>query len=207
MSIQGDFYYRAYWQNVINGNTTDYTACTVPQYIGFMCQADGATPLHNAAGDLLPDISQGGTVYIGENDFETIHTDGVGGSLQATEAAPLFAHENQFTAGASVDTATTDFGSSAELGTVNSSLVVSNSGLLVDTPENTPWTATPVSITATNAYYGVFATDTFNITRSLAATASGRYNLAQIDLADHLGSDLSGHNSYSRFNPALGLTE
>jgi len=207
LSIQGDFYYRAYWQNVINGNTTDYTACTTAQYAGFMCQADGATPLHNAQGDLLPDISKGGTVYIGENDFETIQTDGMGGSLQATETASLFGHDNQLAVGGSIDSATTDFGSSAELGTINSALVVSNSGLFVDTPENTPWTATPVSLTATNTYYGIFATDTFNITDALAATASGRYNLAQVDLADHLGNDLTGNNTYSRFNPAFGLAE
>jgi outer membrane receptor protein involved in Fe transport len=207
LSIQGDFYYRAYWQNVVNGNSTDYTACTVAQFAGFMCQADGATPLLNSAGALLPDISKGGTVYVGENDFEAIHTDGSGGSLQATETASLFGRENQLTAGGSIDNATTDFGSSAELGTINSALVVSNSGLFADTPENTPWTATPVSLGATNTYYGIFATDTFNITRALAATISGRYNIAQIDLADHLGSDLSGHNSYSRFNPAFGLTE
>jgi iron complex outermembrane receptor protein len=206
-SIQSNVYYRGYRQNVVNGNTTDYTACTVPQYVGYMCQADGATPLHNASGGLLPDISQGGNVYIGENDFETIRTTGVGGSLQATDAAALLGHENQLSVGGSSDSATTNFQSSAELGTINSALVVSYTGLFVDTPENTPWTATPVNLGATNRYYGIFATDTFNITDDLAATASGRYNFAQIDLSDRLGTALSGQNSYRRFNPALGLTE
>jgi iron complex outermembrane recepter protein len=207
LSIEGNVYYRAYWQNVVNGNTTNYTACATAQYAGFMCQADGATPLFNAAGQLLPDISKGGTVYIGENDFEAIHTTGLGGAVQATETKALLGHENQLAAGASIDSATTDFRSSAELGTINSALVVSNSGLFVDTPENTPWTATPVDLGASNRYYGIYATDTFNITRSLAATVSGRYNLAEIDLADRLGSALTGQNSYRRFNPALGLTE
>ncbi|HEY3638171.1 MAG TPA: TonB-dependent receptor [Rhizomicrobium sp.] len=207
LSIQGDVYYRSYWQNVVNGNTTDYTACTNAQYAGFMCQGDGLTPLHNSSGDLLPDISKGGSLYIGENDFETIHTNGVGGSLQATETASLLGHDNQLTAGVSIDSANTDFGSSAELGVINPQLVVLNSGLFVSTPENTPWTATPVDLGATNTYYGLFATDTFNITDSLAATASGRYNNAQINLTDHLGNALSGKNSYGRFNPAFGLTE
>ncbi len=207
LSLQGNLYYREFWQNVVNGNTTDYTACTVAPYIGDMCQSDGATPLTNSSGGFLPDISQGGTVYIGENDFEEIRTIGIGGSLQATETAAIFGHQNQFSVGGSIDHAATDFQSSAELGTINSALVVSYSGLFVDTPENTPWTATPVSLYATNSYYGLYATDTFNITGDLAATASGRYNLAQIDLADRLGSALSGRNSYSRFNPALGLTE
>jgi iron complex outermembrane receptor protein len=207
LSFQGSLYFRAFGQTVVNGNTTDYTACTAAPYIGFMCQSDGATPLTNAQGGLLPDISQGGTVYIGENDFEDIHTTGIGGSLQATETGALFGHDNQLSFGGSIDRATTDFQSSAELGTINAALVVSYSGLFVDTPENTPWTATPVSLDATNSYYGLYATDTFNITPDFAVTASGRYNLAQIDLTDRLGDALTGENRFSRFNPALGVTE
>jgi iron complex outermembrane recepter protein len=37
-------------------------------------------------------------------------------------------------------------------------------------------------------------------------TASGRYNIAEIALADHRGSNLTGNNRYTRFNPALGVT-
>ena len=207
LSIQSNVYFRDYWQNVVNGNTTDYTACTVAPYIGDMCQANGATPLTNSSGGFLPDISQGGTVYIGENDFETIHTTGIGGSLQATETASLFGHQNQLSVGGSIDHASTDFQSRAELGTIDAALQVSYSGLFVDTPENSPWTATPVGLNATNSYYGIFATDTFNITDDLALTASGRYNLAQVDLMDRLGTALSGNNRYERFNPALGVTE
>ncbi len=207
LSIQSNVYFRDYWQNVVNGNTTDYTACTVAAYIGDMCQSDGATPLTNSSGGFLPDISQGGAVTIGENDFETIHTAGLGGSLQATETAALFGHANQLSVGGSIDHARTNFQSSAELGTINAALQVSYSGLFVDTQENTPWTATPVGLNTTNSYYGLFATDTFNVTGDLALTASGRYNLAQVDLMDRLGTALSGDNRYARFNPALGLTE
>jgi iron complex outermembrane receptor protein len=205
--IQANSYYREFRQTVVNGNTTDYVGCTVPQYAGFMCQADGATPLINAAGKLLPDISQGGTVPIGENDFEAIRSAGVGGSLQATESAALFGHENQLSAGVSIDSDTTDFQSSAELGTINSALQIGYAGLFVSTPENTPWTAAPVSLGASNRYYGAYATDTFNATPDLAITASGRYNVAQIDLDDRLGSALSGQNRYGRLNPALGVTD
>jgi iron complex outermembrane receptor protein len=207
LSIQAVAYLRDYWQHVVNGNTTDYAACTVAPYVGDMCQADGTTPLTNSSGGYLPDISRGGTVDIGENDFEAIHTLGEGGSLQLTETAALFAHQNQLSVGGSVDHAATDFHSSAELGTINAALQVSYSGLFVDTQENTPWTATPVSLNATNSYYGVFATDTLNITDDLALTASGRYNVAQIDLMDRLGTALSGNNRFGRFNPALGLAE
>jgi iron complex outermembrane receptor protein len=207
LSIQANAYYRDYQQRVVNGNTTDYTACASEGFAGDLCQADGATPLTNAAGNSLPDISQGGSVPIGENDFESIHSVGVGGSFQATATAAWLGHENHLAIGGSLDTATTHFGSAAEVGVINPALVVGNSGLFVDTPEATPWTATPVSLRATNQYYGAYATDTLNVTRALAVTASVRYNLAQIDLADQRGEALTGHNRYSRVNPAIGLSQ
>jgi iron complex outermembrane recepter protein len=207
LSIQGNFYYREFRQSVVNGNTTNSTACTVSRYLGFLCQPDGTTPLITSAGALLPDISEGGSIPIGENDFESTHSVGVGGSIQATEVAALFAHENQLSFGATIDNDSTNFQSSTEPGTISPSLVVSSGGLLVNTPEDTPWNATPVGLGATNRYFSLFATDTFNITPDLAATASGRYNLALIDLIDRRGSDLSGQNRYSRLNLAVGLTE
>jgi iron complex outermembrane receptor protein len=207
VSVQANAYYRNYQQRVVNGNTTDDTACTVSDYAGDLCQADGATPLSNAAGAPLPDISQGGAIPIGENDFESIHSVGVGGSLQVTETAALLSHENHLTLGGSLDSATTHFGSGAEVGVIDPALVVAFSGLFVDTPENTPWSATPVSLRATNQYYGAYATDTLNLTPALAVTASVRYNLAQIDLADQRGEALSGRNRYTRVNPALGVTQ
>ena len=206
-SIQSNVYLRDFWQNVINGNTTDYTACTAAPYIGDMCQADGTTPLTSASGGFLPDISKDGTIPIGENDFEEIETVGAGGSLQATETAQVFGHGNQLSFGASIDSATTHFQSSAELGTIDPALIVSNSGLFVDTPENTPFTATPVNLGASNRYYGLYATDTFDVTEYLSATLSGRYNIAEVDLADRRGTALTGNNSYSRFNPALGVAD
>ncbi len=206
LSIQSNFYYREYRQDVVNGNTTDYAACAAQAYVGFMCQSDGATPLTGPDGRLIPDISQGGTIPIGENDFEHIRTVGLGGSVQATEIAPLFGHENHLSVGAGIDSAGTDFQSSAELGTVNRLLQVSFSGLFVETPENTSFSATPVALSATNRYYAAYATDTFNMTDDLAVTASGRYNIALIDLVDHLGDNLTGQNRYGRFNPALGAT-
>ena len=206
LSFQSNFYYREYNQYVVNGNTTDFTGCTTPPNIGFMCEDDGTTPVDGPNGHRLPDISQGGTVFIGENDFETIRTVGLGGSLQMTATAPIFGYENNFTAGASIDSAGTDFQSSTELGTINQQLAVSYSGLFPTVPENTPFSATPIALNATNRYYGIYATDTFNVTDALAVTVSGRYNVALIDLVDHLGTNLTGQNRYSRFNPAAGAT-
>ena len=57
-----------------------------------------------------------------------------------------------------------------------------------------------------DAYYGLFLADTFNLTDRLALTVSGRFNFAQINLNDRNGGDLNGDHSYQRFNPAAGVT-
>jgi iron complex outermembrane recepter protein len=203
-SLETGLYYRGFRQSVVNGNTTDYTTCLGPSDLSRLCQADGLTPLSDISGRPIPDISRGGALPIGEIDFEEIASDGVGGSVQATSTAPLGAKENHLSVGASIDHASTDFSSRAEVGVINSALQVMASGLFVDTPENTPFSATPVSLDASSTYLGLYATDTFNVTPRLAVTASGRYNLARIDLADRRGTNLDGANQYRRFNPAIG---
>ena len=37
-------------------------------------------------------------------------------------------------------------------------------------------------------------------------TASGRYNIAHVDLYDQLGTNLNGDNHFVHFNPAIGAT-
>jgi len=204
LAVEANAYRRQFDQSVVNGNTTSYAACTSGN--GLLCQPDGATPLIGANGAPVPDISGGGTVPIGENDRETIHAVGVGGTVQATYTGAPFGHDNNFVLGGSFDHSTVDFRSSAEIGVINSALQVLPSGFFVDTLENTGFNTTPVGLSATNNYYGVFITDTFDPTPALAVTASGRYNLAEIALTDQLGSNLTGDNRYSRFNPAIGGT-
>jgi iron complex outermembrane receptor protein len=76
----------------------------------------------------------------------------------------------------------------------------------VFTPESSPFGGVPTSLTADNTYYGFYATDTFDATPDLSITASGRYNVAILDLFDNLGTNLNGENRYTHFNPALGAT-
>jgi iron complex outermembrane receptor protein len=208
-SLQSVLYYRQYSQSVANGNTTNYTACMNAP--GSLCQPDGLTPLTNAAGQILPDISQGGTVLIGENDFELIHTYGRGAAVQTTTSEPLLGHANQFIAGTTVDYALANFYSGAQIGVLNSQLLVQPSSLIVDTPENSGAAtqfgdAVPVSVQSINKAYSAYATDTLDVTPAFSLTASGRYNIAYIDLQDQLGSNLTGDNRYSHFNPAIGGT-
>lgn len=208
-SLQGVLYYRDYAQTVSNGNTTNYMACTnIP---GILCQPDGVTPLTNAQGQSLPDISDGGALAIGENDYELIHAWGRGGTLQVSDSQSIAGHDNQLSIGVAVDYASTSFFTGAQIGLINSQLLVLPSNLIVDTPENSPGAIAngdpvPVSVDSINKNLGAFLTDTFNVTPAFAVTASGRYNIAHIDLADQLGTNLNGNNRFVHFNPAIGAT-
>ena len=73
-------------------------------------------------------------------------------------------------------------------------------GVIIDEPGSN----VPVRVGISDAYYGAFVADTFNVTDRLALTVSGRFNAAQIDLNDRNGGDLTGSHSYQRFNPAAG---
>ena len=106
----------------------------------------------------------------------------------------------------SLDHAGTDYAADVEVGVIDAALTVLPSGYGVQTPQNTPFTATSVSLRATTTTLGLFATDTLDITPHLAVTASGRYNQVRIALTDRLGGQLNGRSRYARFNPALGVT-
>jgi len=206
LAVQGVGYVRGYRQEVSNGNTSDFAPCTPSAESGALCQSDGLTPLRDAAGGTLPDLSNGGAQIIGQNDFESIHSQTWGGSLQFTDSLPVSGHENQFSVGTSVDASHTNFLSGTQVGIIDASLIVRPSTLYVDTPEGTLFSATPVILNADTKYYGFYFTDTIDIRSSFAVTLSGRYNVAKIDLSDQRGANLNGHSRFTHFNPAIGAT-
>jgi iron complex outermembrane receptor protein len=208
-SLQSVLYYRQFGQSVQNGNSTHYAACADTP--GILCQPDGETPLTNATGGTLADLSEGGAIVIGENDFELLQAWSRGASFQATDSDVIFGHTNQFIVGAALDYASTSFFTGAQIGVIDSQLLVEPSGLLVNTPEDSAAAlangdAVPVSVDSINKNLGIFVTDTFDVTRELAVTASARYNAAHINLKDQLGDNLSGYNRFVHFNPAIGAT-
>ena len=209
LSAQVTLYYRDYGQSVSNGNTTNYESCM--NGAGILCQPDGVTPLMNAQGQTLPDISDGGTLYIGENDFESIHAWGRGGTLQIADNTPMGGLANQFILGGAFDYALSNYTTWAQIGLINPQLWVLPSNLIVDTPENSAAAMnngdpTPVDVNSITQNIGAYLTDTLNLTPDLAVTASGRYNIAHVDLEDLLGSNLTGDNRFVHFNPAAGAT-
>jgi len=204
LALSSVVYFRNYRQTVANGNNTNFAACDPSVAPGLLC--DGAYVLTDTAGQNIPDITDGGTTIIGENDYEAIHSQTWGGSLQLSSTEKIFGHGNSFALGATVDTSRSNFFSGTWLGVLDASLTVLPSPYYVATPEGADSTATPVIVNANNKYYGVFLTDTFDVSGALSITLNGRYNIAKVDLADRNGVALDGNNRFTHFDPSAGAT-
>lgn len=205
-ALQLAAYVRTFGQGTDNGNRTSYVACQAGAFTEFLCQESGTTPVMDASGTPLPDLSDKGSVPLGENDRQHIDSRGRGLTLQLSSSRALAGWANRLLAGASVDEARVDFRSNVEVGVLGGALVVLPSGLFVTTVEGAPFNATPVDLHSSHTYYGLYATDTLDIAPGLVLTVSGRYNIAEIHLRDRRGSALTGDSRYTHFNPALGFS-
>ena len=66
----------------------------------------------------------------------------------------------------------------------------------------------PVALDAHSTYYGLYSSDTFDVTPRLSATLGARLNVATIEMLDELGTSpgLNGSYTFQRLNPVTGLT-
>jgi iron complex outermembrane receptor protein len=227
-SIQGNMYVRSFRQAHVDGNDANVERCSGnaanPLFNTLCLEDDGFPPPlpakanfqilgpNNQAIPCPPgpgnqcSVTPYGTVDRTRTDATT-----VGGLLQATNDDKLFGHGNHFTVGGSIDHSRIAFGASSQLGTIFPNLFVGpnpavpGSGLTIHTGGNIGYG--PVDLDARNTYYGLFATDTFDLTSRLSATLGGRLNVAKIDMTDQLGTspDLNGNHRFQRFNPLAGL--
>ncbi len=148
-----------------------------------------------------PGAGELGREVEGEDRTTKTDTDTWGISLQSTFAAPWLGHDNSLTIGFSYDRSDTDFRQNeaeAELFEQGLSRGTQRIGDL----------ATEVDINSTQENWGIYLTDTFDITEQFGLTFSGRYQITEIKIADRTGeeenADLNGHHDFNRFNPAVG---
>ncbi len=199
LSVQAQAYYDYFQQHVVNGNSPNDTPCDDGSNL--LCQGPGmlSTTRHGAA---IPAYLGNNAAY-NELDVNTTNTNAYGAASQLTDTGNLFGLKNHLIAGASFDGAQTEFSATAFIGGVTPvTRVYVGPGVVIDEPGNN----VPVRVAITDFYAGGFASDTLNLTDALAATVSGRFNFAEIDLRDQGGGDLTGNHAYARFNPAAGLT-
>jgi outer membrane receptor protein involved in Fe transport len=196
LSLQGSAYYSYFLQRVVNGNAPDDAPCDDGS--GLLC-SDPGTPSTTRGGAVIADFLDGGPYS--ELDDQTTNTGAYGAAAQVTEAADVLGRTNHLVAGVSFDGARTLFSATSFLGGLTpDTRVFIGPGVVIDEPGNN----VPVRVGIDTAYAGVFASDTLDVTDRLSVTLSGRFNAAEVDLADENGGDLTGNHAYNHFNPAAG---
>ena len=111
LNFQAAAYFRGFNQQHVDGNATDVTPCPP-----FSC-LNGA-PVHDTLGGIIPDISQDGTLDLGENDDNQTQSRSVGVSGQAVDTDKIFGHDNTLTVGTSLDYGWTHYTGNSQLGTI-----------------------------------------------------------------------------------------
>jgi iron complex outermembrane receptor protein len=203
VSLQGAAYYNNFLQRVTNGNAPNDVPCDDGS--GLLCSDPGPPPVPSTTrgGGTIPAFLGSNPFSYSELDNQTTNTNGYGASIQATDTQTVFGFNNHLVGGFSFDGAQSEFSGVSFIGGITpDTRVFVGPGIVIDEPGNN----VPVRVGISDAYYGAFITDTFSVNDRLALTASGRFNAAQINLNDQNGGDLTGNHSYTRFNPAAGVT-
>jgi hypothetical protein len=143
-------------------------------------------------GNLIPS-------FLGSNDAyaslieQTTNANGYGTSVQVTNGDTVFDHPNQLVAGFSFDGAQTIFSGTTFVGTLDvRSRNFHGPGIVIDLADGS---IAPVRAAITDGYYGVFFTDTLDLRSALSINASGRFNSAQISIADQTGTVPAGSHA------------
>lgn len=121
---------------------------------------------------------------------------------QLVDTRDIGAGDNHLAIGASYDTGTTDFVTSAELGLLRPDRSVGGLGYFIG-PGEAP--IGPVSLITYSRVWGAFVSDTLPITSRLRAEIGVRWNKAWTVLDDRIGADLDGEHEYERVNPGIEL--
>ncbi len=197
-SVQGVAYYSNLTQRLSNGVTVDSAPCDDGS--GDLCESPGVF-LTDRSGNPIPDFLNGG--YYGGTSNQGTDTNAYGASAQVSNTHDLFGLPNHVVSGLSFDAGDVLFDGSQTIGALNNERVVVPPEIVVDQSD---LSIAPVRLATNNRYYGAFVTDTLNVTPKLALSLSGRFNAADIDLHDKLGTALDGSHAYNRFNPGAGAT-
>ena len=200
-SVQAVAYFQNLTQRVSNGATSDAQACG--DGIDAICNDDGSLAT-TTGGAVIPDFLNGG-VY-SNLVLEGLETHAYGGSVQFTDDAPVFGRTNHFVAGGSFDGSDSVFNADTLIGGFTNDgtqLFVGPPDYVFDEPSEG---VNPVKVATETRDYGVFFADVLNLAPGLDLSLNGRFNNAQINLYDKMGTALDGQHTYNRFNPEAGLT-
>jgi outer membrane receptor protein involved in Fe transport len=175
-----------------NGDTTDAEACDDDDDI--LCDDDSEPILDQNGNPISSD-------YDAINNTSHRHQTSDGASAQVSFSQPIAGMENLFIVGADTTNGRLTFDSNTQASILLDDLsTVPNTGIFI--PEDA------LAVRSRTRSTGIYLTDTLSVTDALAITLSGRDNHTRTTIADLTSDspDLNGRHSFSRFNPAAGLT-
>ena len=231
-SMQGNLYARGFRQRHLDGNVASLRGCAQdptdplfatlcvpdddfpealrPPVAAFQVLGADGTPVGCPVFSADPARSCDAIAY-GSLDRTGTRSTTLGASLQVARTGPILGHGNRFAAGASVDRGRARFAADSTLALVQSDLRIAAEGAapgvgqVIRTAGAIAYN--PVVLRATNDAFGVFATDTFDVTGRLFLTISARLDTVRVSMTDQTGSSpaLDGSHRFQRLNPAAGL--
>jgi outer membrane receptor protein involved in Fe transport len=200
-TLQGVEYFQNLTQRIPNGATAEVGDCGPGPLNGVLCNSDG-TPVTGRNGQNVPDFLNGGVYSALVSQGLDSHA--YGASAQVTNDGTIGGLKNHLVVGASFDGSDSVFDGNTALGGFNPyTREYLGPGVVQDQPSEE---VNPVHVATVTRFYGVFAQDILTLAPGLNLSLAGRFNNAEVDLHDKLGGNVTGQNSYNRFNPSAGLT-
>jgi iron complex outermembrane recepter protein len=187
-------YYRRASIETLNGDDSDYDECE--ESAGLLCSDEGDGPLVvSQSGAFIP---VGLDELNGTNNTSGTITNGWGGGLQATVVRPLSGRPNHFVTGLAIDGGRSRYEADTEIARLTGDRGTIGTGLFD--------AEAAVRLNTRVAHAGLYAANFFTVTPALTVMGAARFNYSDVTLRDRNGSDLDGDHSFSRLNPAAGLT-
>ena len=220
LTLTGNVYVRRSDIGTYNGDDSDFEECDF--HVGLICEEgeddddddddehehgddddhhdddhdeEAEEVLLDADGNPIPAIDSVEGATVNRTNTEQ---DGMGFGLQATWTGEFGGRENVFVVGIAHDESDIDFAASTELGELDATRLAVPSGYFVG--------ESFTRINAETSTTGVYLSQNFLVSETVAVTLSGRYNNTSVVLNDLLGTALSGNHRFNRFNPAVGVT-
>jgi outer membrane receptor protein involved in Fe transport len=196
-TVDGLFFYRRATVDTFNGDDSDYDECEDENVERFLCSDEGkGEPVESQFDSLIP--AGDGQALDGTNNTSATTTNGFGGTLQATVTAPLSGWPNHFVVGFSLDAGRSRYQSDTEIARLTEERGTSGTGLFDQ--------EAVVRLRTTVRHTGIYAANFLTVASNVTLMGAARFNHSVVRLRDQVGSDLTGDHTYSRLNPAVGVT-
>ena len=190
-------YYRRAVIGTFNGDDSDYDECEEEAVEEFLCSDEGeGEPVEDQFENLIP-VDEDDELN-GTNNTSNTATNGWGGAFQATLTKPLSNRPNHFVTGVTFDGGGSNYAADTEVARLTDERGTVGTGLFDE--------EAVVRLRTTVRHTGLFAADFFTVAPRLTLMGAARFNNSVVILRDQAGSDLDGDHSFSRLNPAAGLT-